>query len=796
MRNSQGERIEYTLDLEGNRIAESTYSASGELVRNQRRVYDELSRLLSHIGANGQTSHYQYDKNGNRTGLTDAMNNKTGFAFDALNRLIATTDANDGVIEQAYNAQGKLVSVTDQRGLTTQYRYNGFGDKVAQISPDTGETRFEYNEAGHVIAKSDARGVETQYRYDVLGRMLHIHYPAANDEDILYHYDQVANAGHSVGRLTQVVDSSGSTDYHYNQRGQVTQQQYVIGDTRYSTENIYNSAGNLMGTRYPSGRYVEYQNDIQGRIVALSSRAKHGEMKTIVGNLDYTPFGPVAQMDYHNGVQLNIQRDQDYRIDSIKVGNAANDSNSFGSGYYDVSYIYDDSGNITAINDGLNDSRNQNYAYDNLYRLISADGSYGFVEYQYDEVGNRLSRRIRNKDTDTSLTEAYEYSHNSNRLTSVAKHQGANTEYRVLNYDAVGNIVNDQQAADDNRALIYGANNRLQQVSEAGKLDAVYTYNALGQRVSKVTTQADGAKVTTHFHYNQQKQLIAETDVNGLALKEYLYVGDERVAMVDYDNNPAGQMVYIHNDHLGTPQLMTDAKGVVVWRANRLPFGESVVAVTGIDLSLQFPGQYADDETGYYQNYFQDYDPSLGRYIQSDPIGLLGGVNTFGYVSGNPISKVDHLGLLEWNGTATNVGATAPIGAAYTRYELTSEWVNNQRATVVVHAVGPAVGLGADIGGTYSEITFREPLNYINPNIFDGSYDAAQVSWSVGNAGYGAFAINMGDAGAVGHGQIVFGWDVGATYSKGTSTVLSVKYEKRSSMLHLGLDSDNSCKVY
>lgn len=74
---------------------------------------------------------------------------------------------------------------------------------------------------------------------------------------------------------------------------------------------------------------------------------------------------------------------------------------------------------------------------------------------------------------------------------------------------------------------------------------------------------------------------------------------------VTRDNNPAGQMVYIHNDHLGTPQLMTDADGVVVWRANRLPFGESVAAVTGIDLSLQFLGPYAYDETDYYQNYFR-----------------------------------------------------------------------------------------------------------------------------------------------------------------------------------------------
>jgi RHS repeat-associated protein len=107
-----------------------------------------------------------------------------------------------------------------------------------------------------------------------------------------------------------------------------------------------------------------------------------------------------------------------------------------------------------------------------------------------------------------------------------------------------------------------------------------------------------------------------------------------------------GELYYVHNDHLGTPQVMTDRGGIQVWRAVYDPFGRATVnTTTNINLNVRFPGQYHDIETGFYYNYFRYYDPQLGRYLTSDPIDLDGGPNTYAYAELNPVRYSDEFGL-------------------------------------------------------------------------------------------------------------------------------------------------------
>jgi len=174
-------------------------------------------------------------------------------------------------------------------------------------------------------------------------------------------------------------------------------------------------------------------------------------------------------------------------------------------------------------------------------------------------------------------------------------------------------------------------------VEEDASTVAEYTYNGLGQRVIKAV-----GDVTSVFHYDLTGKLIAESLANGTITAEYLYMGKIRIAKVDVST---GKIYYYLNDRLGTPQLMTDDTGTIVWEATYRPFGEATVnPKSTVVNNFRFPGQYYDEETGLHYNYFRYYDPRTGRYFRADPIGLRGSINLYTYAHSNPVNLVDPTG--------------------------------------------------------------------------------------------------------------------------------------------------------
>jgi RHS repeat-associated protein len=154
---------------------------------------------------------------------------------------------------------------------------------------------------------------------------------------------------------------------------------------------------------------------------------------------------------------------------------------------------------------------------------------------------------------------------------------------------------------------------------------------------------------------------------------------------------------YVHNDHLGTPQILTDDNQQVGWKANYKPFGEAVVDEDPdgdgelVEFNIRLPGQYYDKETGLHYNYYRDYDPSLGRYAQSDPIGLAGGLNSYGYVYQNPITYVDPDGQIPVLVATAAVGAI--VGGVASAVQGGSP-VDIARAVVVGGTTGALAGIG------------------------------------------------------------------------------------------------------
>ena len=116
----------------------------------------------------------------------------------------------------------------------------------------------------------------------------------------------------------------------------------------------------------------------------------------------------------------------------------------------------------------------------------------------------------------------------------------------------------------------------------------------------------------------------------------------EPVAQVDQSG-----ISYLHSDHLYTTRLATNDLQETVWRWESGAFGNTEPQIEQIEVNLRFPGQYEDDESGLYYNWKRYYDPQLGRYVSSDPIGLSGGYNTYAYASGNPLRFFDPYGLID-----------------------------------------------------------------------------------------------------------------------------------------------------
>ena len=289
------------------------------------------------------------------------------------------------------------------------------------------------------------------------------------------------------------------------------------------------------------------------------------------------------------------------------------------------SYSYDANGNVLNITkpDGIH-----SYGYDALDRIVNdAQPSIDVIGLNYDANGNRTS------DTQGAESNVYGIGAGSNRLDAV--------NGQTVSRDVAGNTLADSSPlTGGTRTFEYSKANRLFKVYEAGGLVATYTYNALGQRTRKVTPTG-----TTVYHYDLQGQLIAETQADGRPIRDVVWQGIEPVAQIDVDG--ANETVtYLHTDHLATPRSATDETGAVVWSWNSDAFG-STAATGSVTVNLRFPGQYYDSETQLHYNWNRYYDPRVGRYITSDPIGLRGGLNTYGYVGGNPVYWIDPTGL-DW----------------------------------------------------------------------------------------------------------------------------------------------------
>lgn len=568
--------------------------------------YDELSRVRARRGNHSQNVRYEYDEGGNLKIVTDSAGKKTTMTYDALNRVITATDPKTGLTKFEYDIADRVTKITDPRNLATIYEVDGFGQLWKQTSPDSGITTFGYDAFGNRTQLKRADNVVTSYTHDSLGRLTS---ETAGTETHTFAYDVCAGG---KGRLCQVVDPKGQLDYTYSPQGWLLTQKQRIGSSAIAFDQAfaYDGLGRLTGISYPGSVAVGYAYE-SGRLSAMTATIG-GVVKTVASDLAYQPFGPLVGLTYGNGLTRGHNFDTDGRLTGISTMNASSVIQS-------LTFQYNVNDEITKITNGANAGLTQTYGYDELSRLTSVVATGANQAFEYDKTGNRASH------TWGGLTDTYATAANSNRLLGV---DGSRAKSFVHNTN--GNIT-----SVDDAVYNYDSFNRMSSAVKAG-VTTSYWINALGQR----TYKSQGAPKANGYMYGLDGQLAVEYDWNGPGWTHYLRLGSEPIAVVR-----GGQLYFLHNDHLGRPEGVTNSGKTVVWKASNFAFERAVTVDSIGGLNLGFPGQYYDAETTNWHNGFRDYSASIGRYLQTDPIGLQAGLNTFAYVENSPVLIVDPMGL-------------------------------------------------------------------------------------------------------------------------------------------------------
>ncbi|HYB83300.1 MAG TPA: RHS repeat-associated core domain-containing protein [Mycobacterium sp.] len=689
-----GASISYGRDPMGNVTSVKFQDGSGALQLTQTATFDELGRLLTFVGAAGQTWTHGYDRTDNEVSVTDPRSNVRQWAFDALNRLISTTDEDGSVVALARDGQDNVTAYTDPRTLTTSYLRDGFGDVIERVSPDTGTTVYQYNAQGKPTSITDGRGVVTNLGYDNSGRLLSKQYPAAPGENVTYTWDATANGNNGAGRITEIDDASGSVQWAYDTLGRIVQETKTTAGVVYTIGYAYDADGNVTQITYPSGRTVGYARDALGRISGVTMQANAASAPvTLASNFAYEPFGPLQSLWYGSGLDLWKTFTQDYLIDVLLVQDTSTSTTLI-----DRAHGRTDSLNLTNIWDNVDTTRNESYWYTASNRLQNTSGLYGALTYYYDGVGNRTYEIL--TQGSTTATSVYGYPATSNLLTQIT--QGATT-VRSLTYDGAGNIVGDSRSGTL-YGYAYNDRNRLAQVSVGGQVTASYVYDGL-ERMAIRSAPGLTPSGTTHYLYDLSGRLMAEASSSGTILTEYAWVDDLPLAVFANLDTAAPNLWYVHADHLNRPIKMTDGTTkAVVWDAVYWPFG-AVYAIGGAATNnLRFPGQYFLLESGLHYNWHRHYDPTLGRYTQPDPLAIAAPTSVVPVEESTPTadSLLSARGLRDM--IAVNGSSEWPLGGAATH--ATTEFVDGPSLYAYANS-SPAVkfdSTGQEVGANFTPI--------------------------------------------------------------------------------------------
>ncbi len=607
---------------------------------------------------------YTYDGAHRLTQIADSAGNYVTYTLDAVgNRTAESAYDTTGTLSRAHSRVFNTLSELSQdigaaggSAVTTILGYDANGNVTSSDAPLSRNTGIAYDTLNRLSQVTDAAGGITAVGYDTSDNVASVNDPLTLTTTYTHNgfNDLTQQVSHATGTTTYTFDSGGNLQTATDARGavstssydalnRVTSTAYSVGGTTdqtisYTYDAGTNGIGRLTGAS-DAAHALAWSYDTLGRITGMG-QAVGGVTKSVgyaYSNDDMTtlttPSGQSISYTYSNhqitGISVNstsLLSAASYEpfgpVRGWTWGNSTNEVRLYNtdgnpsqlSSVEATTLSYDDGYRITGVANTTNTALSWTLAYDSLDRTTGAAQTGTSLGYAYDSDGNRTSQ--------TGAT-----------VPSPLWTAGAS-----FTYNGRGRMSSATQGAT-----------------------TAYTYNALGQMIEKV------GGTTTLLMYDLAGHLIGEYTGAGTLIQETVWLGDIPVATLR-PNGTAISIYYVHADQLGAPRLVTrPTDNAIMWRWDTDPFGTGTPnsnpqSQGTFVYNLRFPGQYYQAETGLNYNYFRDYDPNAGRYIESDPIGLDGGgYSTYAYVGGNPIALADPTGEAERRGGQTGIGGNDPL---------------------------------------------------------------------------------------------------------------------------------------
>lgn len=661
--NSLNQQVRYTFDANGRPL-----SRTDELGQVWTATYDSLGRVTSRTNPLNETIRFEYSGNSPRpVKITTPSGRVTQITYDSQLNPVTITDPAGATSRMEWNASGDLIAVIDALGNRTNFTHNSFGLASTVTDPLGRVTSFDYDAVGHLTSQQNAAGETLRTSYDPLDRVVQI-LDALNQSTILT-YD-------AAGRLTALTDPAGATtaysfdsfgrlatrtapdgrQHRYQYRADNLLTQIVLPDgraisygydaaKRLTQENAagvvtsytYNARGELTSANGPGGAISRsydaagrlQQETMSGKTVVLTrnSEGERSQMMALGIATAYTQDGRglLTQINNPSGT-YDFTYDAAGRRTQLRFPHGAVTTNSYDaasqltrlahSGPFTATYDhrFDAVGRIVNLS---GDGDDWSYQYDALSRLVQATHGAETFSYVYDAVGNILDNGRRH-DVANRLVEDNEF---------------------VYNYDPNGNLTGKQHKASGARTVYtWNAKNQLLRYERFPDATATtpdtmlaFTYDPFGRRASKTENG-----ITERYVYDGD-DLIGVIDNSGNVLHSFTFGPG-----VDKPLGMSGALSgYFHTNYLGSVKALSSNSGVISQYAYD-PYGKTEVTGDAAN-RFRYTAREQDAEDLYYYR-ARYYDPTLQRFISEDSIGLVGGVNLYAYVGGDPINWTDPTG--------------------------------------------------------------------------------------------------------------------------------------------------------